>query len=107
MDKDALFGFIAEADKKLINVYKVHDVEKLAYMRLGKLVEETGELSAEVLKRFGRQHKSKLAGGVKDDLENELADVIITTLLLAKCLDVDTDRCLERKIEKIKKKLDL
>jgi len=107
MDRSALLGFIAAADKKLAESYKVHDAEKLAYMRLAKLVEETGELSAEVLKRFGRQHESKLVDGVKDDLENELADVIITALLLAKCLDVDPDRCLERKIEKIKKKLDL
>jgi len=107
MDRNTLFGFIDAADKKLAETYKVYDNEKLAYMRFAKLVEETGELSAEVLKHFGRQHESKLADIVKDDLENELADVIITTLLLAKCLDVDPDRCLERKIEKIKKKLDL
>ena len=107
MDRDALFAFINAADKKLSEVYKVNDVEKLTYMRLAKLIEETGEFSAEVLKHFGRQHKSKLVGIVKDDLENEFADVIITALLLAKCLDIDPDRCLERKTEKIKKKLDL
>lgn len=50
------------------------------------------------------QRKQKLDNHNKDNLSEEFADVIITTLLLAKAMNVDIEKALERKIEKVNKR---
>ena len=50
------------------------------------------------------QRKQKLDNHNKDNLSGEFADVIITTLLLAKAMNVDIEKALERKIEKVSKR---
>jgi len=52
----------------------------------------------------GDQRQEKLDNHDKNNLPNEFADVIITTLLLAKSMDVDIKKALINKIEKINKR---
>lgn len=74
--------------------------------RTVKLAEELGELCSEVLASSGNQRKEKLDKCDKNNLPNEFADVIITTLLLAKSMDVDIPKALDDKIKKINKRYD-
>ncbi|HLD06457.1 MAG TPA: MazG-like family protein [Candidatus Nanoarchaeia archaeon] len=37
----------------------------------------------------------------KENLPEEIADVIITALLLAKSMDIDIEKALEKKVEKV------
>lgn len=69
-----------------------------------KIAEELGELCNEVLASGGDQRKEKLVNHNKYTLQDEFADVVITTLLLAKLLDVDIQKALTDKIEKINKR---
>ncbi len=50
------------------------------------------------------QRKQKLKNLDKENLHGEFADVIITTLLLAKAMNIDIEKALEKKIEKINKR---
>lgn len=72
--------------------------------RTVKLTEELGELSNEVLAFNGDQRKEKLDHHDKNNLQHEFADVIITTLLLAKSMNVDVKKALVKKIKKINKR---
>lgn len=74
--------------------------EKL-YARTIKLNEEVGELCEEILAHNGDQRKEKLENKSADGLAQELADVLITTLLIAESLTIDVNEALERKIAKI------
>ncbi len=72
--------------------------------RTVKISEEFGELCDEVLASMGDQRKGKMEGRDLDALSDEFADVIITTFLLAKSMNIDIPNALERKIKKIKAK---
>lgn len=69
--------------------------------RVCKLTEEVGELAGEVLAYEGKQRAEKLAARDKDALGDEVADVLICTLLLAESMGVDVDEALQRKIAKV------
>jgi len=69
-----------------------------------KISEEFGELCDEVLSSLGDQRKGKMENHDPDGLSDEFADVIITTFLLAKLMNVDIPKALSKKIEKIKVK---
>jgi NTP pyrophosphatase (non-canonical NTP hydrolase) len=70
-----------------------------------KLTEELGELCQEVLAHCSLQRKQKLEDYSKESLSEEFADVLITALLLAKSMDVNVEKALEEKIQKINKRL--
>ncbi|MDH4330920.1 MAG: hypothetical protein OEV93_05240 [Candidatus Moranbacteria bacterium] len=80
------------------------DEEKRALARMVKLSEEVGELADEVLSFNSMQRDEKQANHNSDSLSEEVADVLIVTLLLAKTLGVDVEKALEKKIEKINKR---
>jgi NTP pyrophosphatase (non-canonical NTP hydrolase) len=65
------------------------------------LAEEAGELCEEVLAHNSLQRKDKLDRHNEDNLQGEFADVLITTLLLAKTMKINVDKALKGKIEKI------
>lgn len=71
-------------------------------LRTVKIMEEMGELSDEILGHLGHQREAKLDAREPGAMSDELADVVITTFLLAKALKVDIAKALEHKIEKIK-----
>ena len=96
---------IKKIDKKLNNFYWDGFTKKeIILKKTVKLSEEVWELSWEVLSSFWLQRKEKLEKNCKNDLENEFADVVLTTLLLAKEMDVDINAALENKLEKIKER---
>lgn len=74
-------------------------VHLLAYT--AKLGEEVGELSEQILARFGYQRKSKELAQGDDELADECADVLIVTLFLAQAAGIDIETALKRKMDKL------
>ena len=86
------------------NKHFVHQERQTeAFVIMMKIAEETGELAREVSRSFGFASKERLEKPSK--LDSELADVLINTILLAKCLDIDVPAALTRKMEMIKEKI--
>jgi NTP pyrophosphatase (non-canonical NTP hydrolase) len=83
------------------------DEEKRILARTVKLSEELGELCDEVLSFNSMQRQEKLAEDKTENLSAEFADVLITTLLLAKVMGVDVPTALKNKIEKINKRYEV
>lgn len=72
--------------------------------RTVKLSEELGELCDEILTSMGDQRKNKMKKRNSDNLSQEFADVIITTFILAKAMNVDIPISIVKKIKKMKAK---
>lgn len=71
--------------------------------RTVKLNEEVGELCEAVLAEAGQQPRKDQVF----DLEGEIADVIITTLLVAKQKNIDVNRALIAKIDILRERFKL
>jgi NTP pyrophosphatase (non-canonical NTP hydrolase) len=99
-----LLQFINTEDERLINYFECQTKNERILSRTVKLTEELGELCNEILAYNGYQRKEKLLNHDKDNIPNEFADVIITTILLAKTMDVDIKEALKNKINKINKR---
>lgn len=80
----------------------MEDRQKEILARTVKIIEELGELSEKVLSFNSLQIKRKLDNFNKEDLPEEFADVIFTTMILAKSMDIDIRKALQDKIEKVK-----
>lgn len=105
MEMKELLQFIDTEDERLKKYYGNYpDQEKRILARTVKLTEELGELCDEVLSFNSMQRKAKLENNDSDNLYAEFADVLITTLLLAKSMDVNIEEALEKKIAKINKR---
>jgi len=105
MEFEDLIKFIKIEDKRLRDKFGNYpDEEKRILARTVKLTEELGELCDEVLSFNSMQRAEKLEKMEADNLSNEFADVIITTLLLAEAMGVDIEKAVESKIEKINKR---
>ncbi|MCI5051139.1 MAG: hypothetical protein MRY57_02430 [Candidatus Pacebacteria bacterium] len=70
-----------------------------------KLGEEFGELSEQVLSALGHQRQSKINSYNKENLETEIADIIIQTLVVAAHFDVDVSQAVSRKIDILNEKI--
>jgi len=66
-----------------------------------KLIEEVWELSSDVLQKFYKRRESDFD---ENNLKQEFSDVILTTLLLAKSLNIDINEALIIKLNKIEKR---
>ena len=66
---------------------------------MASLVEEVGEVARELNHQFGP--KKKKATEDKEDLEEELGDVIYTVVCLANSLGLDLDRAMKKVMKKI------
>jgi NTP pyrophosphatase (non-canonical NTP hydrolase) len=104
MDMEALLEFIEAEDGRLRNRYAGLDEGKLVLARAVKLSEEVGELCSEVLAHGSLQRKQKLEGHDNAGLREEVADVIITAMLLARAMGVDVGKALEAKAEKLSRR---
>jgi NTP pyrophosphatase (non-canonical NTP hydrolase) len=102
MELDELIEFAKKEHERLVTHFNTKDNPRTRYTMFAKLVEEVGELSEALLKSDSLQRPDKLKD--KADLEQELADVILVSLILAKQLDVDIKKALEDKIKKIKER---
>ncbi len=85
-------------------IHASHTEREFILGRTVKISEEFGELCDEVLASLGDQRKGKMDGRSIESLADEFADVVITTFLLAKSMDVDVMKALERKVQKIREK---
>ncbi len=103
MEFDELVEFVSEEHARLMKYYGFEDKEDITYPMMLKVMEELGELSEAILHKRSLQRNEKL-NSKKVELEGEFVDVILTTLLLAECFDVDIRNELKKKIEKIKKR---
>src|SRR3989338_7102317 len=97
MDFKNLLAIIKVESDRLIKYFPCDGMDKETYARSVKLVEEVGELFSEILKHSSLQRKEKIVKGA-DDLSEEFADVIITTLLLAERMNINIGKALEKKI---------
>lgn len=92
-----------QTKKDLQNPQKlIHHKRSLG--RIVKLNEEVGELCEAVMCEMGLQRQIKLDKHKHSHLEDEIGDVIITTLLLAKELNVDVTKSINNKMKKINKR---
>ncbi|MDD2657602.1 MAG: MazG-like family protein [Candidatus Pacebacteria bacterium] len=97
--------FIDEQSALLRNTVHASQTEREIILgRTVKISEEFGELSDEVLASLGDQRTGKMDGRSTESLADEFADVVITTFLLAKSMDVDVMQALAHKVEKIRAK---
>ena len=104
MGIDELLQFIDLESERLNSRFPTLQGRERILARAVKLNEEVGELCSEVLASSGDQRKEKLANHNEQTLQAEFADVVITTLLLAKSMNVDIQKALEVKIEAINKR---
>ncbi len=104
MTLDELMEFIDKEDNRIREHYGNPPKKERILARTVKLMEESGELANEILKTLSMQRNSKLNNSGSKELSEEFADVIITTLLLAKSSGVDIRKSLDSKIEKINKR---
>ena len=102
MNMKKLLEFVDLENKRLIAKFGQSSSQRERVLaRTVKLTEELGELCNEVLAFNGDQGKEKLDKHNKNNLPNEFADVIITTLLLAKTMNIDIQEALKQKIKSI------
>jgi len=105
MTFEELLQWIDLEDKRLRERFGNYpDQEKRILARTVKVSEELGELCDEVLSFNSMQRQEKLDEDKAENLAAEFADVLITTLLLAKTMGVDVRAALSKKIEKINKR---
>jgi len=97
--------FIDEQDALFRSLKNASQTERERVLsRTVKISEEFGELCDEVLASIGHQRSGKMDGRSAESLAGEFADVVITTFLLAKSMDVNVMEACGRKIKKIKEK---
>lgn len=104
MELKELLKFIEIENGRLKKRYLNLDKEKMILAQTVKINEELGELCNEILKHCSLQRKEKLDNMDKKDIEEEFSDVVITTLLLAKSMDIDIENALKEKMSKINKR---
>jgi len=104
MEWKEILKFIEIESERIRKRYPNLDKEKLTLAQTVKINEELGELYNEVLNHLSLQRKEKLVNMDKKVIEEEFSDVLITTLLLAKRMDIDIERALKDKISKINKR---
>lgn len=103
MDLDELDKFIDWEHARLIKHFYGKSTSKTKYTIFAKVIEEVGELSECILTSEQLQRKEKL-DKIQDKLEHEFADVILSTMILAKEMNVDLKKALKEKINEIKKR---
>ena len=101
MELNELLTFVKQEHKRLMQHFNFKDKKQMIYPQMLKVMEELGELSEAILHTNSLQRKDKLDS--KDiQLKEEFIDVILTTLILAENFEIDIEKELKNKIEKIK-----
>lgn len=76
---------------------------KIGYFKpleiLARLAEEVGELARELNHHFGS--KKKKSTEKKNEIGDEMADIIFTLVCLANSLNIDLDKSFERMMKKL------
>ena len=98
MELNDLKDFAKREHKRLMERDKITGKESTLSYAI-KIGEEVGELDEEILKHFGFARKEKMEK--ENNLSHELADVILVSTLIAESLNIDIEKALKEKIEKI------
>ncbi len=96
-----------EAQKQsfeLLEKINKHNVKHNPDSMFISLVEEVGEVARELSKK---QKNTKRGDFNKEELADELADIISRTLIIAEDNDIDMDKTFQNKLIKIKKRFDI
>ncbi len=106
MISEKMLGFINSSEKIISKKYGEGFTEReITMTRAIKLNEEIGELCSEVLANLGQQRQRKEEYRHNEEsLAGEFADVLIVTLMLANRLDIDINKSVVNKINKLKKR---
>ncbi len=102
MQLQEINNFIEYENNRLEKYYNKSSKEEITMAAGFKVVEEVGELFEQILSHKGYQRKDKLDKLDKEQIKKEFADVIITTLILAKRFNVDIEQAIKCKMEEIK-----
>lgn len=96
----------AEWENKRIEIASGKSNEELVSTQVMKIAEEYGEFVNEFLKIHGWQRKSKQKNPelTKEDMAEELADVVLVAFLAGKRLNINLDEELKEKIAKVKER---
>jgi len=81
--------------------------EQRIFARTMKVVEELGELADEILTSMNLQRKSKIAKFSQENVEDELADVMASIILLASELKIDLDKIMKKKIQYTRERFEI
>ena len=100
MELKEILNFIEDEHKIIIKRLNLENNPIKSYTMLAKITEELGELSEAILANQNLQRKEKLSKHY--DIGAEMADVILTTLILAKDLNINISKSIEEKITKVK-----
>jgi len=99
MDFDRLRAFLKGEHSRLLSLYNLKEKSQLRHLVCLKIGEEVGELMEEILALEKIQRREKL-NGREDKTADEIADVVLTVLLLAENLGIDFEKELEKGIKK-------
>lgn len=81
------------------------DSQLFVFMQAAKLVEEVGELHAQLLGRVRAQRPDKAAVFDDDALAGEVADVFITLLVFAESVGVDIEAAVRDKMDVVERRV--
>jgi len=84
--------------------YEMSSKENIMRMVI-KLGEENGELCEAVLAGFGMQSQRKLDVHTIEDTKGELADVIITAMVIARNMNIDLEEILVSKLDSLNQRI--
>lgn len=99
-----LIDFLEEAAANLSDFKDEVTERERHFIRAAKLAEEVGELNSQILIKHKQARQVKNDAYKDDDLHEELADVLITTLLLAKSLDIDVNAALRKRVDRLRER---
>ena len=102
-----LRDFIEAVSLKLKENLSDYDSEKINFAQMVKLNQKFGELCSEILASSGCQREEKLSKHDKNSLESEFADVLFSFLILSKFMNVDLNKAVTKKMQKIKERFNL
>jgi NTP pyrophosphatase (non-canonical NTP hydrolase) len=102
MDIKELKEFAKETEDKLSKYYNKTKEELVVFHAL-KIGEETGELFEQVLNHHNIQRKEKTID--KEEIGEEIADVLLSTLVLAHSLNIDIKKELDSKMKKNRERI--
>jgi len=93
-----LKSLMAKIEKISLSYSKKYDISRDRLWYLLKLQEEVGELTQSYLSMNGQgRKKNKTPQELRNNFENEVADVLCHTLLLAQSEDVNIKKAVEKK----------
>ncbi len=103
MEVKELSNFIDRTLPKWAGDYSIRE---RVFVHIAKISEEVGELSEQVLWKFWWQRLDKIDKFSDERLGDELADVIFSTIRLARLLDLDVDEILSKKMKILRERFE-